>query len=208
MRSLRYLNQEDNKLKQVSNLEIITVLFNILCVILTIRKNIWCWPTGIVAVLLSFVIFFQAKLYADMGLQVIFLGQCIYGWYFWVYGGQDNEEEEVPISQLTLKQWLSSLMVMLILWLTIAFSLDRWTDADIPYWDALATTLSLSAQMFLARKVLENWVLWIIADVLYIAIFYYKGLNLLSANYLLFLVLATIGFFRWRKDALAQNLFT
>lgn len=192
----------------MTNLEIITVLFNILCVVLTIRKNIWCWPTGIVAVLLSFVIFFEAKLYADMGLQVIFLGQSIYGWYFWVNGNKENKVAEVPITKLKLKQWLTTIIIMLVVWLSIAFSLDRWTDADIPYWDALATTLSLSAQMLLARKVLENWVFWIIADLLYIAIFYYKGLNLLSANYLLFLILATIGFLQWRKDALAQKLLS
>ncbi|MCP4441477.1 MAG: nicotinamide mononucleotide transporter [Aureispira sp.] len=189
----------------MSTLEIITVLFNVLCVVLTIRKNIWCWPTGIVAVILSFVLYYDAKLYADMGLQIVFLGQCAYGWHYWLNGNK-TEEKEVPIRQLQLQQWLITLVIVVILWLGMAISLDTWTDADLPYWDAMGTTLSLTAQMLLARKILENWLFWIVVDILYTGILYYKELYLLSANYFFFLILAIIGFLQWKKDALAQNL--
>ena len=177
--------------------EIFGVIFGFICVWLTIRENIWCWPVGIVNVSLFLVMFYQAKLYADMGLQAVYIVLSIYGWYQWLHGGVDAGK--LPVSRTGRGLLLGLLTLTAAGTLLMGWSLDRWTDADIPYWDSLTTVMSLVAQFLLARKIIENWLFWIGADILFIGIYLYKGLYLTSLLYCLFLGLAITGFMTWKK---------
>ncbi len=183
----------------MSWVEIIANIFCLICVALTVKKNIWCWPTGIIGVSAYFVLFYQYKLYGDMGLQVVFLFQSIYGWWFWL-NGKKEDIEEVPIRTLSNPERGSILGIILLIWGSLYYVLHSYTDAAIPHLDALVTALSLIANLLLARKVLENWILWIIADVFFVGIFIYKGLYLSAVTYVIFLVMATSGWINWKKD--------
>ncbi|MCI0529485.1 MAG: nicotinamide riboside transporter PnuC, partial [Nitrospira sp.] len=142
-------------------------------------------------------IFYQVRLYSDMLLQVIYVFLQIYGWYNWLYGSKDRGE--LQVSHITGSE--------IALWTVVAvggtsglgFSMDRYTNADLPYWDATATVLSLIAQWLMAKKILECWLIWITVDVLSMGIYTVKGLYLTTGLYAVFLGLATSGLFAWKK---------
>lgn len=173
------------------------VLFSILCVVYTIRKNVICWPLGIVGVSCFAILFFNVKLYADFGLQLIFLIQSVYGWYYWI---NPKEKTEPPIVRLNLIQKLVTLLVIIFGSLGLGSFLHVYTDASIPFVDAITSVLSIVANWFLAKKIFDSWMLWIAADILYIGMFAYKELFVVSCLYVLFLGLAISGYINWKRD--------
>ncbi len=186
-------------LSWMSPVELAATLFGLACVWLTVRQNIWCWPTGLIMVVLYIYIFFQAKLYSDMGLQVVYVFMQIYGWYHWVYGGKDDNAE-LPVTRLSMTRLAMWGAVGLAGIAGLGFAMDTYTDADLAYWDAATTVLSLIAQWLLAKKVLESWGFWIVVDVLAVGVYATKGLYLTTGLYAVFLGLAIAGLVAWLKS--------
>jgi nicotinamide mononucleotide transporter len=175
--------------------EIVGTVFGLLSVWLTIRKSIWCWPTGLVNVVLFFVMFYQVKLYAELITYAVFFVLGIYGWWEWSYGGEHRTE--LPVRRTPHAVSLV-LITVAVIWAPIqGYCFRYYTDAALPYWDSIITVLSLLAQWMMARKYLENWGLWIAVDVLGIAVYWYKGLYMTAGLYVVFLVLATCGLAAW-----------
>jgi len=182
--------------------EIIASVFGLACVVLTIRQNIWCWPTGLVQVILYIWVFFHARLYSDMGLHVIYVILQIYGWYNWLHGGRNRTQ--LGVSRTSLQRFLLWLMAGLVWTVGLGFVMERFTNADLPYWDAATTVLSLIAQYLMANKILESWLFWITVDVMAVGIYAVKGLYPTTALYAVFLVLAILGCIAWRRSLRAQ----
>jgi len=179
-------------------IEATAVVFGLLCVWLTIRQNIWCWPTGLIQVLLYIVIFYKALLYSDMLLHIIYVVMQIYGWYHWLYGGKGKTELKVStLSRSLLSMWIGIGVLGTFLW---GFLMARYTNAAVPYADAFTTVASLIAQWLMARKRLESWWFWIAVDIVAVGVYLYKSLYLTMGLYVVFLVLATMGYFRWKAD--------
>lgn len=191
--------------KIVSNwLEITAVIFGLLSVIFTVRQNIWCWPTGLVQVALYIIIFYEAKLYSDMILQIIYVVLQIYGWYHWLYGAKDKANLPVTKSKSTeLVSWIMAGLVGMVVW---GFLMNRYTDAAAPYPDAFIVVGSLIAQWLMARKRLDSWLFWIAVDVVAIAVYGYKALYFTAGLYLVFLGLCVIGLEQWKKSMHTQNV--
>ena len=181
----------------MSYYEIIGAAFGLLSVWLTVKENIWLWPTGLISVCFYIIVFFQAKLYANMGLQVVFIALQIYGWYEWLHGGKDRGR--LKISRAGLKLDLLLALVAFIVTAAMGYLLDTQTDASLPYGDSAATALSLVAQWMLAKKLIENWIVWIAVDVITIGLCLYNNLFPTAALYVAFLVLAVMGLIEWRK---------
>jgi len=188
----------------LSPYEWIGVAFGFLSVYLTVKQNVWCWPTGIISVIAFVVLFYEIKLYVDVGLQIFFVVTSLQGWYYWLYGGQ--YKTELPISFLNKKQIEILTLTLALSVLVIGYAFDTYTDAHIPFWDAAASGLSVVAQILLMRKKFENWYLWIAVDILSIGIYLYKSVYLTAGLYVVFLGLAISGLVAWRnslKTALA-----
>ncbi|MDQ2870595.1 MAG: nicotinamide riboside transporter PnuC [Acidobacteriota bacterium] len=183
-------------------LEVAAVLFGIVSVYLSVRENIWSWPTAIVNVTLYVFVFYQARLYADMALQVVYIAISIYGWYSWLHGGR--ERGELPVSRATPQIWGTVASVGVLAAAAIGIALARWTDASLPYVDASTSATSLLAQWMMARKILENWIVWVAVDVVYIGMFLFKSLYLTAFLYAVFLVLAAMGYVQWKKSLLTR----
>lgn len=179
-------------------IEAVAVVFGLVCVWLTIRQNVLCWPTGLVQVALYIVIFYRVKLYSDLILHVIYVVMQIYGWYYWLHGG--NRSEAPPVSTLTSRDRLVWPAVAVLGTFGWGWLMSTFTDAAVPYGDAFTTAASLAAQWLMARKKLESWLFWIAVDVVAIGIYWNKSLFLTSGLYSVFLVLATMGLFAWRKS--------
>jgi len=186
----------------VSPIEITAAAFGAACVWLTVRQNIWCWPTGLVMVALYILIFYEAKLYSDMGLQVIYVVLQIYGWRHWLRGGP-RHEDDLPVTGLSGPGRAAWAATALAGTAALGYATANWTDAALPYPDAFITALSLVAQWLMARKVWESWLGWITVDLVAIPVYASKSLYLTAGLYTLFLALATAGLLAWRKDLLA-----
>lgn len=187
-----------NQAERYDPLELAGTILGLISVWLTVRQNIWCWPTGLVMVALYAVVFFRARLYADAGLQVVYFVLQLYGWYEWLYGGKARGKLEVARITFRLGAWLA--VVAAAATALMGYMLATRTDASLPYWDSAATVLSLVAQWMLARKLIENWLVWITVDVLSIGIYAAKALYPTMALYAAFLGLAVFGWIEWRKS--------
>ena len=179
-------------------IEIIAVVLGLACVWLTVRQNVGCWPTGLAMVTLYIVIFFRTKLYSDMLLQVVYVFLQIYGWYAWLHGGPQQSRLSVArLPKRLIGMWL---LVGLLGAGMLGVTMHRYTDASFPYVDALATVASLIAQWLMGRKILESWLVWIFVDVISIGLYLAKELYPTAALYVVFLGLAILGWYEWRRS--------
>jgi len=190
------MNLPEPWLLEWSPLEVIAAAFGVISVYLSTRQNIWSWPTAIVNVALYIVVFYQERLYGQMALQPFYLALSVYGWYQWLRGGEQHSRLRVSRASPRLLAVLGLLNIAA--WLVLAMILRR-TDAALPWTDALLTTTSLVAQWMMTRKILENWLVWIVADIVYVPMFVFRGLPFTAGQYLVFLVLAVIGYVGWRR---------
>ena len=184
-----------------SPLEGIAAAFGVISVYLSTRQNIWSWPTAIVNVGLYTIVFYNGRLYGQMGLQTVYLVLSIYGWYQWLHGGEQHAKLRVSRASPRLLAVLGGLN--LVAWIALAAVLRR-TDAALPWLDALLTTTSLVAQWMMTRKILENWILWIVVDIVYVPMFLSQRLYATALLYAAFLVLAVMGFVEWRRSLVAR----
>ena len=181
-----------------SCLEAVAVLFGIVSVYLSTRENIWSWPTALVNVALFFALFLESGLYSDTGLQVVYFGLSIYGWYEWLYGGAGRTA--ITVSRTPRRVWMMLGAIGVVSWGVLGAITSRLPGTALPYVDAATTTVSLLAQWMMTRKLLENWLIWIAVDVVYVAMFIYKGLYLTAFNYGIYLALALLGYIAWKKS--------
>lgn len=182
--------------------EILAVVFGIISVYLSTRENIWSWPTALINVGLYFVVFYEAKLYADMGLQVVYFALSLYGWYEWLYGGENRTELHVSRTSRTLGVRL--VVIGVVAAAVLGTALARFTDAALPYLDSATTSTSLVAQWMMTRKILENWAVWAVVDVVYVGMFIFKKLYLTAGLYSVFFVLAVMGYVQWKRSLAAR----
>lgn len=185
-------------MQATSPLELVAVAFGLVSVYLSAREHIVSWPTAIVNVAIFFVLFWKAKLYADAVLQLVYLALSLYGWYEWLYGGAQHSR--LQVSRTSRRQWLVLGPLFLVAGLTLGALLDRFTDSPVPYFDAMLTSASLVAQWMMTRKLLENWIVWIAADLVYVPLFIQRGLPFTALQYAVFLVLAGMGWHGWRAS--------
>ena len=179
-------------------IEWIAAIAGAISVYLSARENIWSWPTAIVNVGLYIIVFRRTGLYSDMGLQVVYLVLSIYGWYEWLYGGKNRSA--LRVSRASAREWLVATPVAVLFWLILARYTATLPGVALPFLDSGLTTLSLVAQWMMTRKILENWVLWIVADIVYVPMYVYKGLPVTAALYAIFLALAVLGLRSWRRS--------
>jgi nicotinamide mononucleotide transporter len=183
--------------------EVLAVVTGIISVYLSTREHIWSWPTALVNVALYFVVFLEAKLYADMGLQVVYFVLSLYGWYEWLYGGENRTE--LHVSRASRQLGVRLVVIGAACAALLGTLLARFTDAALPYVDSATTSTSLVAQWMMTRKILENWAVWAVVDVVYIGMFVFKGLYLTAGLYTVFLVLAIMGYVQWKRSLTARE---
>ena len=188
----------------MNRFEIIAAIFGVVSVYLSVRQNIWSWPTAIINVAMYIVVFYRSKLYSDTGLQVVYVVLNFYGWYQWLYGGKNRTE--LPVARTGAR--LGAILVVIGLVSTAALGtfVSHNTDAALPYMDALTTSTSLLAQWMMTKKLLENWIVWVSVDVVYIGMYIYKDLYVTSALYAVFLVLSVMGYLEWKRSLAKHEL--
>ncbi len=189
---------------QLSWLEVIAVITGLLCVYLAAINNIWNWPVAIISTAITIYVMAKQALYADM-LQYTYLTVInIYGWYFW--SRKQGGEIKKPVIRISNKQILWTLFAAACITPALGYTLITFTarlhyrPPAYPYLDSFCTVVSLAAQVFLARKILENWLLWIFVDLIYVCIYALKGLEAYAFMFAVYIVIALLGYMDWRKD--------
>lgn len=199
----------------MSYVEIVAALFGALSVYFYIVRNHWSWPVGLVQVVLYIGVFEQAKLYADMLLHFVYAGLQLYGWWAWYQSSKRRatspvdsslgQDESLEIRELGMKGNIACIVVSLAMTTVYAFLLRRFTDASSPLPDSCIAAFSLTAQMLLAWRYVDNWRYWIFVDLVAIGLFAFKELYITSILYALFLVMAIVGDRAWRSSLLEQK---
>lgn len=181
-------------------IELIAVVMTLVGIVLTIKEKIACWPVAIVGILAYMIVFIRARLYADTALQPIYVIQNIYGWWYWAHGGARGQGD-APIEVLSWRNRITWLTGTVVVSVVVGAGLARWTNAAAPYADATLSTTSLVANWLLARKILENWWLWIAVNIGYVFLFWRKHLMLSAGLYAVLLVLAIAGLIEWQRTS-------
>jgi nicotinamide mononucleotide transporter len=182
-------------------IEVLGVIASLIYLYFSVRQIIWLWPFGILSSALFIWIFFNSKFYADMGLQVYYCGISIYGWIYWLYGGKRNSgSDRLQVTRISgrLVWILTGIGISLLL--GIVAILKLFTDSDVPWGDGFTTAASIVATWMLARKILEHWLVWILVDAVAAALYLYKGLYPSTGLYILYAVIAVLGYIKWKKD--------
>ena len=187
----------------ISPLEVAGNAFLLASVYAARRNSVHTWWTGMVAVTLFALIFFGAKLYADVVLQVFFFGTCVTGWWTWQRGGTGGTE--LPISTLTSRQRAVAVVAVLGAALFFGTLFGRFTDAALPYADSFILGGSVIAQLLMMRRVMDHWPIWITVDVVAVIVYSTKGLWITSAVYAFLLVLCIQGLIEWRRIVAEQD---
>lgn len=165
-----------------------------ICVWLVVREHVWNWPVGLANNVVFALLFWQSRLFADMALQFVYLALGAYGWVNWLHGGVNRQP--LRITRTTRTEWLAlAVAIPAGTWLLRAFLIA--VNGAAPFWDALTTVLSLAAQYLLCQKRLENWALWIIADLIYVPLYLSRGLMLTALLYAVFLGMCLMGVKAW-----------
>jgi nicotinamide mononucleotide transporter len=183
--------------------EAVGAVLGALCVGLQVKQIIWNWPLGIANNILYIVVFFRSGLFADCGLQVVYIIISIYGWWAWLRAGEQHSH--LKISRITLRHGLMVAAATAASVLCIHWLLKTYTPSNVPWGDATTVSLSLAAQYLISRKVLENWYVWNMANVLCIALFVYKHLYPTASLYAIFFGMCVMGYVDWRKELRADE---
>lgn len=188
-----------NGLQQMTWLEGIAVFFGVASVYYSMKENIWVYPTGIISTLIYVWICLQVGLYADMGINAYYFSMSIYGWYVW--SRPTNEGKALPVTWLNRKGIVESVLLFLASYTVLAFVLLHFTDSDVPFIDSFTTASAFVGMYLMAKKKVENWIAWIITDLVSVPLYFYKGLILTSFQFLFFTVLAVMGLIAWIRSA-------
>jgi nicotinamide mononucleotide transporter len=180
-------------------LEAVSFALSVVTVVLNIRQVHWAWLFSILSSALYGVVFYHARLYGDMGLQGVFIAVSAWGWWQWLSG--HGGAGPLKVSHSSGRALLAGGLAWLFAFILLAAFLGTYTNTDVPRIDGFLTAGSLLGQWLLSYKKLENWVVWIIVDVLYVGLYMFKSLYLTAVLYAVFIVLAAIGWVQWRKLA-------
>lgn len=174
-------------------------LTGLVCVWLTVRAHVACWPVGIVSsAAYAWFFYAQLKLYSDALLQLFFVGTSLLGWRHWRGGG--HARPELPITWLDARGRVAALVSTAVTSGAVGWTFARFTDASLPWLDAATSGMSVTAQLLLVRKKVDAWVLWILVDALSVSMYLAKQARLTALLYGVFLVLATRGLLSWKRS--------
>jgi len=181
-------------------LEIVAFVLSIWMVVCNMRVRPLAWPLAIVSSLLYFLLFWNSRLYGDASLQIVFVLVSFWGWWQWLRG-HDAQGQVLRVRRLSPRGRVAALFAVLIGWPLMGLFLRRYTDTDVPFWDAFPTAGSLVGQWLLGRKYVENWPAWVGVNIVGVGLFAYKGLWLTVLLYALFTFMAVVGWRAWNRLA-------
>lgn len=186
------------QIKETTWVQWLAVALGVAEVLLARVNNIWLYPTGILATLLSIVLLMEAQLYAESALNVYYVVMSIYGWIYWM---KKRDQPPVKVTYSNKNEWLISLAISLGGWALLYVLLKNFTPSNVPVWDAFVSSMAWAGMWLLARRKIENWVFLNISNLFAIPLLFYKKLPMFAMLTVFLFVVACFGYFEWRKQA-------
>jgi nicotinamide mononucleotide transporter len=183
--------------------EALAVITGLLSVWYARKENILVFPTGIVSVLIYVYLCFTVKLYAEMGINAFYFVMSVYGWVKW--SRKADGKPARPITRASVKEWIYSIAGFAVSFVALVYVLKNYTDSNVPVWDALTTAIFIIGMWLMALKKIENWLAWILGDLISIPLYASKGLALTSIQFAIFLALAVAGYLEWSSKFKVQS---
>ncbi len=183
-------------------LEIVGACIGLTYLYLEYKASVWLWPAGILMSLFYVVIFFHGKFYADAAVYLYYIGANVYGLVAWRKNLRLQREKQVEdrIVHTPKRQIFPLAIVAAVLWMVIFFVLRRFTDSPVPWGDAFTTSLSVVAMWMLAKKQLEQWLLWVVVNAVSLCLYVWKGLYPTAVLFAVYTAVAVLGYFRWKRE--------
>ena len=182
---------------QTSFTEWLIFITALLYVIFAAVENAWCWLFGILSSALSIYFCYSGKLFLESGLSAFYVAIGIYGWYEWLHGSK--EKTELKIISFSFRQNFYLIFISCFIWIPFGYAAHRYSTQVMPYLDAFITAFSLVATWMTAKKIIENWLFWIVIDGLAILLYSCRGFYLIALLYFIYTLLALVGYLQWRK---------
>lgn len=198
----------------MSGWELTAVLLALAYLLLVMRQNIWCWPAAFFSTMIYTVLFWDVALLMESALNGYYLLMAVYGWYCWTHGNTNDRlarNDHLPplaISSWSLERHLVCIALLALLSGAVGYVMATYTHADFAYLDATTTVFSVFTTYLVAKKVLENWLYWVVIDVVSIYLYIHKGFYLTVVLFIAYTVLAIVGYLQWRKSVLQRPLVT
>lgn len=189
-------------LQQMTFLELVAVVFGLASVVFSMKENILVFPSGMISTLIYVYITIKVGLYADMGINAYYFSMSIYGW--WLWSKPHVKGEERPVTWLDNKGLVYSLLIFGVSYAVLYLVLSNFTDSTVSHWDSFTTSTAFVGMWLMAKKKVENWIAWIITDIVSVPLYFHKGLILTSFQFLVFTILAIMGLIAWKKSAKQQ----
>ncbi|EGJ70860.1 nicotinamide mononucleotide transporter PnuC [Bacteroides coprosuis DSM 18011] len=180
-------------------LELFGTLVGLIYLWLEYKASIYLWITGIIMPAIYIFVYYNAGLYADFGINIYYLLAAIYGWLYWTYGGKNKETNYLPITHAPTRIYLALLCTFVVFFIGIAWILIEFTDSNVPWLDSFTTALSIVGMWMLAKKYVEQWLSWILVDIVSSGLYIYKELYLTAGLYFIYTVIAVLGYMKWKK---------
>jgi nicotinamide mononucleotide transporter len=185
--------------------EITGALLGVVYIYFSIRQNILTWPAGLLTSAFYIIVFLNSRFYAYTGLQIYYVVISIYGWIHWMKGKNRDDTDTLEVTRVSGKLILQLLIITCFINIVILFLL-RLTDSPVPFTDSFITALSIVATWMLARKILENWLIWILADTVSVGLFIFQKLWATALLFLVYTVMAVSGYYKWKKSMTGNEL--
>ena len=182
----------------VTWLELVAAALALAMVGCNMREIHWGWPLAMASSLLYVGVFFEARIYGDAALQILFIAVAGWGWFQWLRGRRDDGGT-LRVTRLSPRGIALTLLACAVAWPAVSLFLRHFTDTDVPWWDGFATGLSVVGQFLLGRKFVENWLVWLAVNTVSVGLFVHKGLWLTVGLYAVFAVLSVAGYVAWRR---------
>jgi len=191
-----------------SNIEIVAVVFGVFYILLAAKENSWCWPAAFIGTGTSIYLFWDGKLLMESALNLYYLAMAVYGWWQWQYGGKRNNAKQISIdekpvlhvSTWPIKNHLIAFGLIAILSLGSGYLLSQKTSAELPYLDSFTTWSAVITTWMVTRKILENWLYWIVINSASIYLFIDREFFLYAVLYAAYIIIAVFGYLQWRNS--------
>lgn len=181
-------------------LDVVGTIIGLIYIYQEYKASIWLWLTGIIMPLVYTFVYYEAGLYADFGMQIYYTLAAIYGFLYWKFGKKkSNDDEEIPITHFPKKLVLPSVLVFIVLWGTLYLILSKFTNSTVPVLDSFGNSLSFIGLWALAKKYLEQWLIWIVVDVELAGLYVYKNILFTAGLYTFYTIIAIAGYYKWKR---------
>ena len=194
-----FINSLIQSINLITNWEAVAMILAIAYLLLAIKQSLWCWVAAFFSTLIYSIIFFDVSLLMDSALNVYYIVMAVYGWYSWKYAGK-LQEEELKVTSYGLNKNIQIISILTIISLILGYIMANYTSADFAYVDSFTTVFAVFTTYMLAKKVLENWIYWIVIDTISIYIYIKKGLNLTAVLFAIYTILAFIAYKNWKEE--------